>query len=46
MGRVGDRDHPAPLVVTIDAVLVDRGLDLVEVAGAELFEQLDLVGPP
>ena len=46
MERVGDLDHAGALVVAVDLVLADRRLDLVEVAAAELFEDLDLVGPP
>jgi hypothetical protein len=42
---VRDVDDPGALVVAVDVVLLDRGLDLVEVPQAELFEDLDLVGP-
>ena len=39
-----DVDHAGAFVVAIDVVALDRGLDVVEVLQAELFEQRQLVG--
>ncbi len=44
MVDVGDVDHAVAFVVAIHRVPLDRCFDVVEVAQAQLFERVDLVG--